>query len=552
MLRILSIPAGLIALLIGAMLWSGGGTQGRADFAYIDNGDVITLDPNQMSYMQDFRISYAIREGLYAYDPVTLQPKPADAISVDTTPDKCTWTFHLRPYARWTNGDPVRAADYVFAWRRMLEQPGEYTYLFYYIKNAKQYEDAFAKNKPIPFSQVGIKALDPLTLRVTLNDPCNFFLDLVAFVPFYPLNARSMEPFKEVDRATGHVSYKADFTRPPHVVTNGSFELTRWDFKRELWLTKSKSYWDRKDVKLNSIEMVINENPLSQLLMYESGAVDWLANLNSDFAAELKADGRKDLIVSPGFGTFFLDVNCAASIPGILAHNPLADVRVRQAFDMAIDKQQICTTILRNMGQKPATTYIPPNIFAGYHTTPGLDFDVSRARQLLADAGYPDGRGFPIIPFLFSSDSPGTLDLVQNISNQLQANLHIQIQLQSLESRIESNRLHSKQYVIAPADWIGDYGDPSTFTDKCLSTAINNDANWSNPQYDALCAQAAREPNNSKRLKLLEQAEHLVNTDLPLIPLYYMVNTGLCRPYVKIYFNPRMTISFKAISITKH
>ena len=129
----------------------------------------------------------------------------------------------------------------------MLEEPGEYTYLFYYLDNANAYEDAFAAGKPMSFDSVGVTAIDPLTLRVTLHDPCGFFLDLVAFTPFYPMNERSMEPFKEVD-AQGHVSYQPQFTRPPNDVTNGPFVLKHWDFKRDLWLDKSPTYWDRDHV----------------------------------------------------------------------------------------------------------------------------------------------------------------------------------------------------------------------------------------------------------------------------------------------------------------
>src|SRR3954464_11976510 len=133
MTRLLLIPLGLLVLLIGAMTWSGSAIQQRAAFTFINRGDIITLDPNQMSYLQDFRISYAIREGLFEYDPQTLAPIPGEASSVDLSPDKRVYTFHLRPDAKWNNGDPVTSADYLFAWRRMLESPGEYTYLFYYI-----------------------------------------------------------------------------------------------------------------------------------------------------------------------------------------------------------------------------------------------------------------------------------------------------------------------------------------------------------------------------------------------------------------------------------
>lgn len=567
MMRIFLIPLVLIALLIGAMFWSGGGHIGRAEFAYIDSGDIITLDPNQMSYSQDFRISYAIREGLFAYNPATLVPEPADATSVDTTPDKKTWTFHLRPEAVWTNGDPVRANDYVFAWRRMLEQPGEYTYLFYYLKNAKAYEDAFAaggtaNSRSVPaaesarstsrlsFDDVGVTAINPLTLRVTLHDPCGFFLDLVSFTPFYPMNERSMEPFREVNN--GHVSYKPEFTKPQNVVTNGPFFLKRWDFKRDLWLEKSPTYWDRDHVPLKSIEMVINDDPLSDLLMYESGSVDWVTNVNNDFCAELRARGRKDVIISPGFGTYFLDLNCAPAVAGMIANNPLADVRVRQAIDMAINKQQICDTILLGLGEKPASTYIPPGIFRGYESAPGFVFDPARARKLLAEAGYPDGANFPTIPLLFPSSVSTTRDLVQNLKNQLQANLNINIDLQSLEGRIYSTRIHDKQYLMGVNDWIGDYGDPSTFTDKYLSTSINNPSNWNEPKYDQICAQAAHEADDGKRMALLEQAEELINREIPIVPLFFMINTDLCRPYVHMHFNPRMTISFKGIRVGKH
>jgi oligopeptide transport system substrate-binding protein len=550
MLRLLLIPVALVLLLVGAMVWSGGSTPERADLSFINRGDIITLDPNQMSYVQDFRISYAIREGLYVYDPYTLAPTPTGSVGVDVTPDKLEWVFHLRPEARWTNGDPVTARDYVFAWRRMLETPGEYTYLFYYIKNAQKYEAASARGDAMRFDEVGVKAVDDLTLKVTLENPCGFFLDLLAFVPFYPLNERSMEPFKQEDPRTKKASYSGAFTRPPNVVTNGPFELKAWDFKRRLWMEKSPTYWGRDLVKLDTIEMVVNENRLSQVLMYESGRVDWVADTGSDISAELRAQGRKDLVVTPGFGTNFLTVNTARRVPGLIDNNPLSDVRVRQAFAMGIDKQQICDNITR-MGERPATTYIPPGIFRGYTTTPALPYDVERARALLAEAGYPGGRGFPTIPLLFSTASPVTRDMMQNIKNQLKANLNVNVELQSLEQREYKQRVTQKEYVIGPANWIGDYGDPSTFTDKYLSTSLNNDSNWVSPEFDALCAEAAKEPDNARRMQLLQKAEQIINTDLPVIPMYYLVNTDLCRPYVKLKFNPRMTVSFRTLQVTR-
>src|SRR5438105_11932578 len=186
MTRLLIIPLGLLLLLIGAFVWSGSGVEQRCEFRFINRGDIFTLDINQMSYLQDFRLTYAIREGLYNLDPDTYVPVPAGATGYDLSPDKRVWTFHLRPQAKWSNGDTVRAADYEWSWRRMLEEPGEYTYLFYYIKNAEAYEQSYAKDKPIDFATVGIQAVDDLTFRVTLDTPVPFLLDLASFPPFYP------------------------------------------------------------------------------------------------------------------------------------------------------------------------------------------------------------------------------------------------------------------------------------------------------------------------------------------------------------------------------
>src|SRR3954470_20837286 len=139
MFRLLAIPAAVLALLGAAVWWSGGGVEKRADFAFINRGDIYTLDLNQMQYMQDFRLTYAIREGLYGLDSKTFRPTPAGAVSYDQSPDKKVWTFHLRKEATWSNGTRVTARDYQFSWRRMLEEPGPYTYLFFYVKGAQEY-----------------------------------------------------------------------------------------------------------------------------------------------------------------------------------------------------------------------------------------------------------------------------------------------------------------------------------------------------------------------------------------------------------------------------
>ncbi|MCS7034204.1 MAG: peptide ABC transporter substrate-binding protein [Phycisphaerae bacterium] len=603
----MSIPIALIALVLLTLLWSSGGRPPRrADFTFINRGDIITLDLNQMSYQQDFRLTHGIREGLYEYHWETLKATRAGAEREDCSPDGRIWTFHLRREARWSNGDPVTAGDYVFSWRRMLEEPGEYTYLFYYIRNAKAYEDSYAKGEPIDFAEVGIAAVDDYTFRVTVNDPVPFMLDLMAFPPFYPRHERSMAPFREfvdrslMDRVAGFArargldlsrmtypevleqidgfaasrpslseddqqklqrilrtraaryTFRNEYTRPPHVVTNGPFNLTEWQFKRRLWLEKSPTYWNRDAVKSNTIEMVVNENVLSQFLQYEAGTVDWLADIPTDLASDLRARGRTDLRTSKAFGTAFITFMCRENLPRDIAaggRNPLSDVRVRQALAMAIDKRFITENITR-MGEEVATTYFPPGTLPDFEVLPGLPFDVARARNLLSEAGYPNGKGFPTLPILFNSENPIRSRIAQVLKEQWKKHLGIETEIQSLEVKMYRNKVTEKNYAIALVAWYGDYPDVSTFTDKYLSTSLQNDADWRNPTYDELCQQAAKEPDPARRLKLLQQAEHLIDTEVPIVPLYHYVNCWMFRDNVRgLKPNARNQTDFKVIEV---
>jgi oligopeptide transport system substrate-binding protein len=588
--RLLAIPAAFLILLAGAIVWSGGSARKAADFTYIDRGDIITLDLNQVSYMQDFRMLYAIREGLYSPDANTLRPIPAGATGYDLSEDKKTWTFHLRPAARWTNGDSVTARDYVFSWRRLLEEPGEYTYLFYCIKNAQDYEKAYATGKPFDFTTVGIHAVDDLTLRITLENPVPYLLELMAFPVFYPRNERSMEPFKvpAADRS-GKYSYRADYTRPAPragvaggagVVTNGPYELKVWDFKRRLILEKSDSYWDKASVTVNRIEKSVNESALGQYLSFQAGAAQWMSDVQPDLAAELLERHTPELKTSPAFGSMFLTLMCRPELPDG-RKNPLADVRVRQALAMSVDKKFIVDNITR-IGELPARTYLPPDgtlpnmrwLPGPYDTSrkadqpyddkefrqlltsnldgpgPGLPRDLARAKQLLAEAGYPDGKGFPPLPILYNSDNQMRAKIAQTLKSQWKSALGIDFTIETVEVKTFKERVSKKDYVIATAAWYGDYPDVSTFTDKYLSPSLQNDSNWVNPAYDDLVHRAAREPDPAARIKLLSQAENMIDTECPVIPIFHYVNTYLVKPTVhNMDPNPRSVVVFKALRL---
>jgi oligopeptide transport system substrate-binding protein len=510
---------------------SSAAAAGEHSFSFINRGDIITLDMNQMSYLQDFRITYGLREGLFSYDPSTpsFEPKPALAIETTTSDDKLTWTFKLRD-SKWTNGDPVTAQDFIFSWRLMLESPGEYTYLFYYVKNAEAYEKAYREGKGAEVKDLGMEAIDDKTLRVTLINPVPFLPDLLAFPPFYPRHAKSMEPFKVTNN--GKTSYEAKYTLPENVVTNGPFRFEKWEQGERLVLRKDPGYWNAANVKTDVVEMIVNNDPQSAFVQYDKGKVDWLADVSAEIAAKLKEAGRKDLRVSPSYGTAFLTFNIAESVVGVNGKNPLSDIRVRKALAMSIDRQYNVDKITR-MGERPAYTYVPQNFFKDYSTATAPSLNIEEAKKLLAEAGYEGGKGFPTLTLIYNSDNPTRKAFSEYITQSWKQSLGINVDIQQKEVKTYRTLVTSKEYTIACVSWYGDYMDMSTWTDKYLSTSLNNDTNWGPKAYDDLCAAAAKEPDEQKRQLLLGQAESMINTELPIIPLYYYVNVSLHRDNVK-------------------
>jgi oligopeptide transport system substrate-binding protein len=519
----------------------------KADFIFVNRGDVGSLDPNRMSWMQDIRIGYALWEGLYALDSDTLDPVPGAAEKIDISDDHLTYTFHLRANGKWSNGDPVTPADFVFAWKRMLQSPGDYTYLLFYIKGAKTYSDAFAKDpKSANWDGVAMKTPDALTIVITLENPTPFFPDIVAFPPMFPLNEKSMEKFKRVDPQNGLVTYDAAFTLPPNLVTNGPFMLTRWELRVGQTMTKNPFYWDAKNVLCNTIESQNYDDPLLAFQKYEQGEVDWLADTTGDIASQMRDAGRQDIKIFPSFGTYFYSFNCQPTLSGG-RKNPFADIRVRQALTMAIDKRPIVRNVTK-LGEQITNLYVPPT-FPTYKRPTGLAYDVQKARQLLADAGYPNGENFPPVKLMFNTEFNDHKLIAEIISRQWKRNLNINIELDGMEIKQFQTRLHEKDYDVSRASWYGDYNDVSTFTDKYRSDSLNNDSAWSNAEYDRLLDAAKKEVDPQKRLDLLSQAEQILVTEVPIIPLFHYVNKYAMRDNVKgIPLNPRNMVEFKRVT----
>ena len=538
MFRLIVITCVLIALASGAAVWSSRSEGPAADFVFCNRADNKTLDLGVMSWMQDMRDAYALWEGLYTSDPLTLKPVPGSALPAEVNADQTVYTFHVRPEARWSNGDPLTAGDFVFAWRRLLEQPGEYTYLVEYIKGAGDYKTAYAdwktavsagKDVPPPsFASVGIEQPERLTLRVTLAHPVPFFYSLCAFPTFFPQHEPSMRPFAKWDPTGKFIaSYDQAFTRPPHLVTNGPYKLTQWSFKRRLRMEANEFFWNKSAVKPHIIDQINVDDAMAAVRMFKEKSLDWMSEVDDDLAADMMGKNDPDLKSFASFGTYFYDFNCQPKLKNGRP-NPFADRRVRRALVMAIDKRPIVQNITR-AGELVATTVVPLKSFPTYPSPPGIPFDIARAQALLAEAGYPNGQGFPPLHLMFNNDLSEHVQIAQVLRRQWQQNLNITLDLEGVEVKVFAERLHQHDFNLARASWYGDYYDPSTFTDVFRSTSDNNDADWRVPAYDAILNQAESELDPKKRFALIASAENMLLEDAPIMPIYQYVGHYLFR-----------------------
>jgi len=403
------------------------------------------------------------------------------------------------------------------------------------------------------WARVGVRALDAEHLEVRLVRPTAYFLELTAFSTFLPIH-ESIELLRERESPEVTdltlVTYDPQWAKPdyhrrgyPGLITNGPFRLADWQFKRYMLLERNRHYWDVARVPSAHLLVRNMPEPGTAFLAYERGDVDWLDDLTRlDFApalAEQARQGRRtDIHIVPAFGTYFYWFNCLERLPDGQA-NPLADRRVRLALTLAVDRRAIVDKVAK-MGNPVARNLVPPETIAGYACPPGPDYDTHRARQLLAEAGYPGGAGLPTLEILYNTgyfhDKPA-----QAIDEMWRRNLGVQVSLRGKELKAFDEDKHNHRFLVIRASWYGDYSDPTTFLDMLVTGNGNNDAAFSNARYDGLIRQAAQCLDPARRLAILAQAEQmLVEQEAPFLPLYYYVNALAYRPEVQgIYPNAR-------------
>ncbi len=474
------------------------------------------LDPHITTGIPEYDIQKTLFEGLTGKNPHTLEPIPGVAESWTVSDDGKQYIFILRQDARWSNGDPVTAHDFVYSWKRILSPKlaGDYSYMLYCIDNAEQYYTGKIQD----FGQVGVKALDDHTLQVQLKNPTPYFLQLLDHHSMFPVHRATIERFGAMDeRGT-------QWTRAGNLVGNGPFQLKTWEINKILVVEKNPHYWNADNIRLQEIHFYPVEDLNTEERMFRTGQLH--LTLAGYVAIEKIAPYKNenpDLIhITPGYATYYYEFN--------VTRKPFDDVRVRRALAMAIDRQQIVDKVAKG-GQLPAYALTPPDPY-GYQPKAAIEYNVTKARALLAEAGYPDGKGFPKFELLYNT-AENHQKIATAIQQMWKTNLNIDMQLSNQEWKVYINTRNNLEHDIARAGWLADYVDPSNFLDILLSYGGNNRSGWKNAEYDRLLSQAAATADTEARYAVLQRAEQLIVDEVPVIPIYYYSDIHLVASSVR-------------------
>jgi len=452
-------------------------------------------------------------QGLTREDPETLKPLPGCAYRWEISPDRRRYTFHLRPGLQWSDGSRMTAEDFRWSWMRVVTpaNAARYANLLFPIRNAERFYRRQLTNE----DSVGVHAPDDSTLVVQLENPTTYFLYLTQYYTYLPVPRRTIE------------QWGARWTRPEHIVCNGAYLLEDWRQNAYFKFRRNPRFWNAASVKLDGVIAYTLDDLNTAANLYKSGVIDWNPSgyTPSQYLPYLR--GYEDFRTGDYQGTYFYSVN--------VTRKPLDNVWVRRALNLAIDRDAIANDLLKK-SRRPWGGFSPSG-YPGYQNPPGVPFDPVRARQCLARAGYPDGKGFPKLSILFntSEDHRRIAEAIQAIWKR---ELHIDVELSNQEWGSYLQATTRLQYDIARRSWIGDFLDPYTFLSLGVTGDGNNRTGWSDPRFDALIRRSIVEPDPAKRFVVLAQAESLILADGPFLPIYHYSSNELVKPYVRgIYQN---------------
>ncbi|MGN4425005.1 peptide ABC transporter substrate-binding protein [Bacillus cereus group sp. MYBK30-1] len=528
---------------------SSGGEDKKSDIKYAakqvlnrtENQEIPTMDTSKSTDTLGAQILGNTMEGLYRLDKDN-KPIPAAAESSTKSEDGKKYTFKLRKDAKWSNGDPVTAKDFVFAWQRLLDKntAAEYAFIAYYIKNA----EAINKGEK-PATELGAKAVDDYTLEVELEKPVPYFLNLLAFPSYYPLNE------KFVKEKGDKYGLEADTT-----VYNGPFVMSSWKHEQGWQLKKNDKYWDNKTVKLEEINYSVVKEVATKVNLYDTGSIDFTL-LSGEFVDKYKSNKDEYGEYSEA-STFFLRLNQKRNGQD----TPLKSKKLREAIALSVDKKGLANVILNN-GSKATDQLVPKGLATGpdgkdYQDTfkNGLKYDPKKGAAAWEAAKKELGKDQVTIELL-SYDDGTAKKIADYVKDQIEKNLKgvtINTKIQPFKQKLKLET--AQDYEISYAGWSPDYADPMTFIDMFESKSPYNQMSYSNPKYDEMVEKAGNElmGDAKKRWETLGKAEKLfLEEDAGLVPLYQTGRAYVMKPNVKgiVKHNISPEYSFKWAYVTE-
>lgn len=534
---LVSITTG--ALLLSIILTGCGSTTSSAvttsptmKMSYAPGSEPKTLDPQMSAGLPEFIVDLNLFEGLMRLDKNSV-PQNAVADSITVSPDGLQYTIKLKD-TKWSNGDPVTAGDFKFAWMHALnpDAAAEYAYQLFYIKNGAAYNSKKAKAE-----DVGIKVIDPKTLEITLESPTPYFKSLLAFPTYYPVDEKNVE-----DNPKWNLQAET-------FVSNGPFKMQSWSHNDKLVLVKNPNYWDKGSVKLSQLTFNLVSDGKAALTAYEAGELDGLDQgiVPISDLDRLRKEGV--LKTSPYLGTYFYRFN--------VTKKPLDNPKVRRALSLAINRQALVDNVFKG-GQIPAFGLVPGGVPDAENGTTfrqvGGDLfkeDLTKAKQLLAEAGYPDGHNFPQLTIFYNTNGSNQLP-AQAIQDMWAKNLGINVKLEGQEWKVYQQSVIDLQYDIARDGWIGDYIDPMTFMDMFVTNGGNNQTGWSNADYDKDIEAAKQTGDQKVRMTAMHDAEKILVKEMPIMPIYYYTNYYVLKENIKGLIQlPLGFTDFKNVTVDK-
>ncbi|HEX9445762.1 MAG TPA: peptide ABC transporter substrate-binding protein [Candidatus Binatia bacterium] len=461
--------------------------------------------------------------GLTEFDK-SLKTAPVIAKSWDVLDGGRRIVFHLREDAAWSDGVKVKAEDFEYSWKRLLDPKtaSQYAYILFDIVNAEE----FQQGKLTDDGQVGVKALDDATLEVRLKHPTSYFLSITTFEVTFPQRRDVVE------------KYGTQWTEPGHIVTNGPFLLDSWKHENEIRLKANPGFFLGKPA-IERVEMFMITEKTTAVSMYDQGQLDFLDN---DSIPPLE---KPRLAKSPGYkpvpqlrGEYYAFA---------VDRKPFDDPRVRKAFAMAIDRS-VFPKILHG-GELPATSWIPPGMLA-HNPKIGLMYNPPEARRLLREAGYPDGKAFPQVTLVYNTKEDNKL-VAEAIQSMWKNNLRVLVRLENLDWKVYLKRLQNDPPPVFRDGWGADYPDPDNFMKLFTSNSGNNHTRWKNARYDQILEQAAEDLREPRRIRLYDEAQRiLLENDTAIIPLFTRVESTVLNPrYVGLEYNSMGRLVLKNVRV---